>query len=174
MASASDTPGFRSVAAPITRPGHVPSGPPPLKEYVAYRTEMRGRQGGQAETQGTMVGPGGASAMPQDLAANLSKLANGKLQPPKSSGEWAQRLNTDRAGAAGDAEAFTKQFMKQLPGGQPHHGAQPAPVGLKPGPVPAPQAPGDWSRKLGADKAGMATNADDFTKEFMKQLTGGQ
>ena len=96
------------------------------------------------------------------------------VQPPTSSGEWAQRLNSDRAGAAGDAEAFTKQFMKQLPGGQPHHGAQPSPMGLKPGPVPPPQAPGDWSRKLGADKAGMATNAEDFTKEFMKQLTGGQ
>lgn len=184
-ASASDTPGFRSVSAPMTKPGHVPSGPPPLKEYVAYRTEMRGRQGGQAETQGTIVGPGGASSMPQGLAANLSKLANGKqqppqqqplaaVQPPTSSGEWAQRLNSDRAGAAGDAEAFTKQFMKQLPGGQPHHGAQPAPMGLKPGPVPAPQAPGDWSKKLVADKAGMATNAEDLTKEFMKQLTGEQ
>ena len=183
-ASASDTPGFRSVAAPITKPGHVPSGPPPIKEYVAYRTEMRGRQGGQPETQGTMVSSGGASAMPQGLAANLSKLANGKqqqptqhqppaaLQPPTSSGEWAQRLNADRAGAAGDAEAFTKQFMKQLPGGQPHHGGQPAAMGASP--VPAPQAPGDWSRKLASDKAGMATNAEDFTKEFMKQLTGGQ
>jgi len=178
-ASASDTPGFRSVAAPITKPGHVPSGPPPIKEYVAYRTEMRGRQGGQAETQGTIVGPGGAAALPQGLAANLSKLANGKQQqtqqqPPTSSGEWAQRLNADRAGAAQDAEGFTKQFMKQLPGGQGQPGGQPAGLlgGVKEG--PATPAPGDWARKLGADKAGMATNAEDFTKEFMNQLTGGQ
>ena len=33
-ASASDTPGFRSVAAPITKPGHVPSGPPPIKARI--------------------------------------------------------------------------------------------------------------------------------------------
>ena len=114
---------------------------------MAYRTEMRGRQGGQAESQGTIIGPGGASAIPQGLAANLSKLANGKQQqnqqqPPTSSGEWAQRLNADRAGAAADAEDFTKQFMKQLPGGQP---AQM--MGPKPSPMSASQAPGDWSRK---------------------------
>ena len=115
---------------------------------MAYRTEMRGRQGGQAESQGTIMGPGGALAIPQGLAANLSKLANGKQQqqsqqqPQTSSGEWAQRLNADRAGAAADAEDFTKQFMKQLPGGQP---AQM--MGPKPSPVSAPQAPGDWSRQ---------------------------
>ena len=28
--SSSDTPGFRSVSAPITKPGHVPSGPPKI------------------------------------------------------------------------------------------------------------------------------------------------
>ena len=33
-ASAADTPGFRSVAAPITKPGHVPSGPPPIKARI--------------------------------------------------------------------------------------------------------------------------------------------
>ena len=33
-ASSSDTPGFRSVAAPITKPGHVPSGPPPIKARI--------------------------------------------------------------------------------------------------------------------------------------------
>ena len=36
------------------------------------------------------------------------------------------------------------------------------------------QGSNDWSQKLNADKAGMATNAEDFTKQFMKQLTGGQ
>ena len=55
--SASETPGFRSVAAPITKPGHVASGPPPIKEYVAYRTEVRGRQGGH----------GGHSAQPRGM-----------------------------------------------------------------------------------------------------------
>ena len=84
--SASETPGFRSVAAPITKPGHVSSGPPPIKEYVAYRTEVRGRQGGQGEVQGTVLGPGGASALPQGLAANLSKLANVRGQQTQQPG----------------------------------------------------------------------------------------
>ena len=36
-----------------------------------------------------------------------------------------------------------------------------------------PGPPGsEWSQRLNADKAGMAGNAEDFTKEFMKQLTG--
>ena len=61
--------------------------------------------------------------MPQGLAANLSRLASTKQPSP----------------AAGQA-----------------------------------QAPNDWSQKLNADQAGMATNAEDFTKQFMKQLTGGQ
>ena len=85
---------------------------------------------------------------------------------------------------AGDAEEFTKEFMNQLSGGQhqqqhqhqhqqqhQQHQHQQGPPGVKLGPGPG---PGDWSRKLAADKAGMADNAEDFTKEFMKQLTGGQ
>ena len=35
-------------------------------------------------------------------------------------------------------------------------------------------APGQWAPRLDADRAGMASNAEDFTREFMKQLTGGQ
>jgi len=38
---------------------------------------------------------------------------------------------------------------------------------------PQAKAPADWSNRLNADKAGMAGNAEDFTKEFMKQLAGG-
>ena len=41
--------------------------------------------------------------------------------------------------------------------------------------APAPsQAPGAWAPTLEADRAGMASNAEDFTREFMKQLAGGQ
>ena len=46
-----------------------------------------------------------------------------------------------------------------------------------PAPAPAPShapAPGQWAPRLEADRAGMASNAEDFTREFMKQLTGGQ
>ena len=39
--------------------------------------------------------------------------------------------------------------------------------------APAP-APGQWAPTLEADRAGMASNAEDFTREFMKQLAGGQ
>ena len=44
-------------------------------------------------------------------------------------------------------------------------------------PAPAPShapAPGQWAPTLEADRAGMASNAEDFTREFMKQLAGGQ
>ena len=70
--------------------------------------------------------------MPQGLAANLSRLANNKQQPT------------------------------------------PPPAPGPPGPPCPPGPPGDWSQRLNADQAGMATNAEDFTKQFMKQLAGGQ
>ena len=31
----------------------------------------------------------------------------------------------------------------------------------------------DWNTTLNADKAGAATNAEDFTKQFMSQMFGG-
>ena len=44
-----------------------------------------------------------------------------------------------------------------------------------PASAPAPShAPGAWAPTLEADRAGMASNAEDFTREFMKQLAGGQ
>ena len=44
-------------------------------------------------------------------------------------------------------------------------------------PAPAPchaPAPGQWAPRLEADRAGMASNAEDFTREFMKQLGGAR
>ena len=72
---------------------------------------------------------------PQGLAANLAKLA-GRPQGP--------------AAAPG---------LPQGPGNG--MGGQP-------------QVPGDWGRKLEADGAGAASNAEEFTKQFMQQLAGGQ
>jgi len=61
-------------------------------------------------------------SMPQGLAANLSRLASNKQQGPAAAGQdsndWSQKLNADKAGMATNAEDFTKQFMKQLTGGQ--------------------------------------------------------
>ena len=54
------------------------------------------------------------------------------------------------------------------------HAPAPAPTpSHAPAPVPC-QAPGGWAPTLEADRAGMASNAEDFTREFMKQLAGGQ
>ncbi len=33
--------------------------------------------------------------------------------------------------------------------------------------------PGQWKQVLDSDKAGAATNAEDFTKQFMSQMYGG-
>merc|ERR1711915_1100886 len=69
-----------------------------------------------------------APSMPQGLAANLARLAvrpQGPSQgPPKNqsqiqspgSAAWEDKLNANVAGQAGNAEDFTKEFMKQLAG----------------------------------------------------------
>ena len=68
---------------------------------------------------------------PQGLTANLAKLA-GRPQGPGApglpqgpgngvgvpAGAWGRKLEADEAGAASNAEEFTKQFMQQLAGGQ--------------------------------------------------------
>lgn len=98
---------------------------------------------GITEAQGP-VGPqpgpaqGGAPrGLPQGLAQNLSRLAikpqgqassNGQAPqappaPPPTAAtspppaQWANRLNSDAAGLASNAEDFTKEFMKQLTDG---------------------------------------------------------
>ena len=95
----------------------------------------------QAQLQGVEPASGqagpqqGGPPMPQGLAANLA------------------RLSVKPQGTNGGPGAFTRA----------------------PGPAPGP-APGSaaWDDKLNGNIAGMAGNAEDFTKEFMKQLGGGQ
>ena len=72
-----------------------------------------------------------AAPPPQCLAANLAKLA-GRPQGPGApglpqgpgngvgvpAGAWGRKLEANEAGAASNAEEFTKQFMQQLAGGQ--------------------------------------------------------
>merc|ERR1719402_584779 len=118
-------------------------------------------------------------------------VAMGPRAPPAPPGgdkaAWDAKLNADSAGMADNAEDFTKQFMSQLMGGPPGPPGPPAPpitpAGVAPrgppAPPPRPQGPpggGDkaaWEAKLNADSAGMADNAEDFTKQFMAQLMGG-
>ena len=97
----------------------------------------------QAQLQGGDSAPGPAGppqagtakpvgGIPQGLAANLARLAvrpQGPTGPPgpppagapgpaPGSAAWEDRLNANTAGLAGNAEDFTKEFMKQLGGGQ--------------------------------------------------------
>lgn len=96
-------------------------------------------QGGEPAPAQPAAPQGGAPIIPQGLAANLPRLAI-KPQGGKASGiSPGSNLST----APGSA----------------------------PGPPPCSAA---WEDKLNANTAAMAGNAEDFTKEFMKQLTGGQ
>ena len=102
----------------------------------------------------------------------------------------------NRAGAATNAEDFTKQFMQDLrvggeqqPPTQPQQQQQPCPPPpsfqrppqqqqqqpVQPMPQPQPQQPQkqQWENTLNANKAGAAANAEDFTKQFMKDMYGG-
>ena len=90
--------------------------------------------------------------MPQGLAANLARITDGHQQ------SGAQGLTANLA-------RIREVQAQSGPGGPP--GGPPPPPG---GPPP----PSDWAKRLDHNTAGMAKNAEDFTKEFMKQLTGGQ
>ena len=93
-------------------------------------------------------------------------------------GDWDRVLQSNRAGAADNAEDFTKEFMSQLMGNsaanlpQPirNNTVQPPPVG---GTQQQGVRAGDWDRVLQSNRAGAADNAEDFTREFMSQLMGG-
>ena len=68
--------------------------------------------------------------------------------------------------AAGDTVQLLVHRHAPAPAPAPSH----APASSH---APAP-APGQWAPTLEADRAGMASNAEDFTREFMEQLAGGQ
>ena len=105
-------------------------------------------------------------------------------------GDWDTVLQSDRAGAADNAEDFTREFMSQLMGNTganipppaannktPLMNRQSGPAVQTPvmtrqkGPGPVSRA-GDWDTVLQANSAGAADNAEDFTREFMSQLMG--
>jgi len=181
-------PGFKSISAPITKQssGPAPTGPPRPqvcwkcgKPIIGVFLQIKGRpihaecftceickcslknvghfliaeklycqvhaMQAQAQLQGGEAAPAQAAApqggapMPQGLAANLAKLA---IKPQGA----------------------------KVPGFSPGSSLITAP-GPPPGSAPGSAA---WEDKLNANTAAMAGNAEDFTKEFMKQLTGGQ
>jgi len=93
--------------------------------------------------------PGGE--LPQGLAQNLARLS---VKPQGTNGQVGGGLPAPPTGG---------------PRAPPLVGGPPAPP-----PTAAPSAapPPAWTNRLNADSAGMASNAEDFTKEFMKQLAG--
>ena len=78
-----------------------------------------------------------------------------------------------QAPAAGPPQGLTANLAKLA--GRPQGPAAPGlPQGPGSGVGGQPQVPGDWGRKLEKDGAGAASNAEEFTKQFMQQLAGGQ
>ena len=87
--------------------------------------------GPRVETRVTTNTANTAAPLPRGLAANLTRLAaagaghnnnnnnnSSSGQQPPAPGQWAPRLEADRAGMASNAEDFTREFMEQLAGGQ--------------------------------------------------------
>ena len=108
-------------------PRPAPPGPAPPGPRVETRVTTN-----TANTAAAAAGP----PLPRGLAANLTRLA--------------------AAGAGNNNNNNNNNSSSNSSSGQ------------------QPPAPGQWAPRLEADRAGMASNAEDFTREFMKQLAGGQ
>ena len=133
--------------------------------------------------------PASQSTFQARPAAPVANHQQQNSAPPKQvpiQQNWNETLNKDRAGQANNAEDFTKQFMSQMYGGgnqqsqpilQQNNNRIPVQNSVPP-PKPAPQPPqvqqSNWNSTLNKDKAGQATNAEDFTKQFMSSMYGGQ
>ena len=119
-----------------TNPQHAaaprPAPPGPAPPGPRVETRVTANTAGPAAAAGPAAGP----PLPRGLAANLTRLA--------------------AAGAGNSNNNNNNNNNSSSSSGQ------------------QPPAPGQWAPRLEADRAGMASNAEDFTREFMKQLTGGQ
>jgi len=167
--AAEPAPGFRSVAAPVTKPGGpTPRGPPQLqvcwlctKPIMGVFLQIKGRPAHAecfvcSECKASLRNVGHISVGEKMLCEACAK-------------------NAMQAQSTGPPQGLTANLAKLA--GRPQGSAE-AP-GLAQGPgngmggQPQVQA-GDWGRKLEADGAGAASNAEEFTKQFMQQLAGGQ
>lgn len=107
-----------------------------------------------SNSTGQIKSAGPSGQMPQGLAANLARLSM-KPQQQKPGGQQPGMV----AGGQQPGMVDGGQQPGLVVGGQP--GGQ---IGGQ---------SGDWNNRLNANSAGMANNAEDFTKEFMKELNGG-
>ncbi len=126
---------FKSAAAPVTkpRPQGQPNGPPLSNGNKLY-CEPHARAAKATQNIGqSMGGMGGGT--PQQVQVMLIHVVP-NLQ-------WHSLL-------------FQSQMMHAGNGMQQKH-----------------QTPKNWKQTLDQDKAGAATNAEDFTKQFMAQMYGG-
>ena len=162
----------------------------------AFSLQMLAGQSQQSNQQPINRAPAPQSTFQERPAAPVAnnhqqQNSNPPIKQVPIQQNWNETLNKDRAGQANNAEDFTKQFMSQMYGGgnqpsqqpilnnnrMPVQNSAPAPKPtLQQNSAPPKQVPiqQNWNSTLNNDKAGQATNAEDFTKQFMSQMYGGQ
>lgn len=159
------TPGFRSVSAPVTKPGAEtnPAGQAPKLQVCWMCTQpimgvflqIKGRPTHADcfvcfSCKSSLKNVGHISVGDKMMCEICAKKALGQSQPQPGPQAPPQGLAANLAKLAVKPES-----------------------GCVPPPTSGNQASTEWDQKLNSDQAGMAANAEDFTKEFMKQLTGG-
>lgn len=150
-------PGFKSISAPVTRPGPAP-----------VRPQLPGCEECGQQLRGVFLQSGGECGQPEQ---NCSCTAGRPICTEcfvcsecrvslKNVGHsrCGKRLRCTDCGGAG---------QQSEPGPAAGLAASLARVARPPGPA-------GWHQKLDLDQAGAATNAEDFTAAFMKQLSGVQ
>jgi len=163
-------PGFRSVAAPVTKPGGpTPRGPPQLQVCWLCTKPIMGvflQIKGHPTHAECFVCSGCHTSL-----RNVGHISMGEKMLCEGCAKSAMQA---QAPPAGPPQGLTANLAKLATRPQGPAGAPGLPQG--PGTVVGgqPQVPGDWGRKLEADEAGAACNAEEFTKQFMQQLAGGQ
>jgi len=173
------SPGFRSVAAPVTKPGGpTPRGPPQLqvcflctKPIMGVFLQIKGRPACAecfvcSECKTSLRNLGHISVGDKMFCQGCANKAM-QAQAP-SGGPPPQGLAANLAILAARPQGPLGPLGPQGPSAprDPNGSNMGAPQGQG-------QAPGDWGRRLDADGAGAASNAEEFTKQFMQQLTGG-
>jgi len=175
------SPGFRSVSAPVSKPGGgaQPPGPPQLqvcwvctKPIIGVFLQVKGRPT-HADCfvchtcKTSLKNVGHITVGDSMFCQSCAMAAQVQAQPQAGSGGPPQGL----------AANIARLAMKPQEGGNAPTGPPEGPCRYPPpgGPPRGPPQPSnEWDQKLNLDSAGMASNAEDFTKEFMKQLAGEQ
>jgi len=181
VAAPSGPAGFRSISAPMSKPGGpaTPAGPPqPQMCYICCKPisgvflQVKGRPIHETCFKCTVC---------QESLKNVGHFVIAEKL-------YCQTHDRDAQNQLHGIETPSVQPQGGAPPGMPQGLAQnlaklsllqPKGQGVAGPPAPPPAAavvpppPADWANRLNGDTAGSAGNAEDFTKEFMKQLGGG-